>query len=120
MLLHTLGDIQMTYFTREFTNLPRERKVEEISTMLLRVLYDANADTDSNIALVDRLLELRPEVQQRSYPKATSLQERIQQFESAVEQASERVDELRSQGVTDADELETAYYDELRKINSMA
>lgn len=49
----------MTYFTKEFSNLPRERRVEEISTMLLRILYDANADTDANIAIVDRLLELR-------------------------------------------------------------
>lgn len=47
------------YFTQDFMTLPRERRVEEMSTMLLRILYDANADTDANIAVVDRLLELR-------------------------------------------------------------
>ena len=117
MLLHTLGDIQMTYFTKEFSNLPRERKVEEMSTMLLRILYDANADTDANIAIVDRLLELRPEVRSRTYEPATTLQERIEQFQIAAEQAAARVDELRAEGVTDADELEFAYYEELNKYN---
>jgi hypothetical protein len=47
------------YFTQDFMTLPRERRVEEMSTMLLRILYDADADTDANIAVVDRLLELR-------------------------------------------------------------
>ena len=57
--------MQTKYFTIDFTNLSRERKIEEMSTMLLRVLYDANADTDSNIALVDNLLELRTQVAKR-------------------------------------------------------
>lgn len=47
------------YFTQDFMTLPRERRVEEISTMLMRILCDAEADTDANIAVVDRLLELR-------------------------------------------------------------
>ena len=47
------------YFTQDFMTLPRERRVEEISTMLLRILSDSDALTDANIALVDQITELR-------------------------------------------------------------
>lgn len=47
------------YFTQDFMTLSRERRVEEMATMMMRILYDAEADTDANIAVVDRLLELR-------------------------------------------------------------
>lgn len=57
--------MQNTYFTDKFMTLSRDRKVEEISTMLLRVLYDANEDTDANIAIVDNLLELRSTLAQK-------------------------------------------------------
>jgi hypothetical protein len=107
--------MQTRYFTNEFSNLPRERKVEEMATMMMRILFDADADTDANISVVDRLLELRPEVSQRTYKPATTLEERIRQFEQAAECAAARVDQLQVEGVTDADELETAYYDELHK-----
>ena len=48
-----------SYFTSKFMNLAPERKVEEIATMLLRVLYNADADTDANIAVVDAVTDLR-------------------------------------------------------------
>ncbi len=51
--------MQSKYFTQEFSNLLPERKVEEIATMLLRVLYNADADTDANIAVVDAVTQLR-------------------------------------------------------------
>ena len=118
-MLLLLGDtdMQTKYFTNDFANLPRERKVEEMATMMMRILYDANADTDANIAIIDRVLELRPEVRSREYTPATTLQERIEQFQTAAEQAAARVDELRAEGVTDSDELEFAYYEELNKYN---
>ena len=48
-----------TYFTDKFMDLAPERKVEEMATMLLRVLYNADADTDANINVVDAVTQLR-------------------------------------------------------------
>ena len=59
--------MQTKYFTNDFANLPRERKVEEMATMMMRILYDANADTDANINIVDRVLELRGPVANEPY-----------------------------------------------------
>jgi hypothetical protein len=50
------------YFTQKFVNLEPQRKIEELSTQLLTVLAAADALTDANINIVDRIVALREEV----------------------------------------------------------
>jgi len=50
------------YFTPKFVNLAPQRKIEELSTQLLTVLAAADALTDANISIVDRIVALREEV----------------------------------------------------------